>query len=170
MTNKEFFTQCWKSEMKTTAKAVRALPAEMNKLSYKPNEKSRSAAQIIEHILPHAEYLAKGIETGMIEEVDKKFNSTEEAASYLEKHSAELIDKLAMVDDKTWDSKIVPMMMNGNKIFEAPMFNMYWSFLFDVIHHRGQLSTYYRSMGVRNPSIYGPTAEDMEEMMTGAKN
>ncbi len=170
MTNKEFFIQCWKSEMKTTAKAVRALPAEMNKLSYKPNEKSRSAAQIIEHILPHAEYLAKGIETGMIEEVDKKFNSTEEAASYLEKHSAMLIDKLAMADDKTWESKMCTLTINGRKIYEAPMLNMYWSFLFDVIHHRGQLSTYYRSMGVRNPSIYGPTAEDMEEMMAGAKN
>ena len=45
---------------------------------------------------------------------------------------------------------------------------MYWMMMFDIIHHRGQLSTYYRQMGVRNPSIYGPTAEDIEPMM--AKN
>jgi uncharacterized damage-inducible protein DinB len=46
---------------------------------------------------------------------------------------------------------------------------MFWGFLFDTVHHRGQLSTYYRQMGVRNPSIYGPTAETIEEMMAAAQ-
>lgn len=44
------------------------------------------------------------------------------------------------------------------------MSNMYWMFMFDIIHHHGQLSNYYRHMGVRNPQIYGPTAEYMEAM------
>jgi uncharacterized damage-inducible protein DinB len=38
-------------------------------------------------------------------------------------------------------------------------------FLFDLIHHRGQLSTYYRPMGAAQPAIYGPTAEMVEQMM-----
>ena len=37
--------------------------------------------------------------------------------------------------------------------------------MFDTVHHRGQLTTYYRPMGMPNPSIYGPTAETMEQMM-----
>ncbi len=41
MTNKEFFIQCWQDETKTTAKAIRALPADMSKLEYKPNAKAR---------------------------------------------------------------------------------------------------------------------------------
>ena len=170
MTNKEFFIQCWQNEMKTTARAVRALPADMNKLDYKPSEKGRNARQIIEHILPHAEYLSKAIDTGIMDEQDHKFSSIEEAASYTEKQSALFIEKLSKVDDKIWDTKVIPLMIHGNKIFEAPMYSFFWSYLFDVIHHRGQLSTYYRPMGVRNPSIYGPTQEDIEERMAATKN
>ena len=35
-----------------------------------------------------------------------------------------------------------------------------WGFLFDLIHHRGQLTTYLRPMGGKVPSIYGPSADD----------
>jgi uncharacterized damage-inducible protein DinB len=41
---------------------------------------------------------------------------------------------------------------------------MFWIFLFDTVHHRSQLSTYYHPMGVANPHIYGTTAEDAEKM------
>jgi len=37
--------------------------------------------------------------------------------------------------------------------------HMSWGFLFDAIHHRGQLATYLRAMGAVVPSIYGPTAD-----------
>jgi uncharacterized damage-inducible protein DinB len=36
---------------------------------------------------------------------------------------------------------------------------MMWFFFFDIIHHRGQLSTYVRPMGGAVPSIYGPSAD-----------
>jgi uncharacterized damage-inducible protein DinB len=35
-----------------------------------------------------------------------------------------------------------------------------WGFLFDLIHHRGQLSTYLRPMGSTVPAIYGPSADE----------
>ena len=35
-----------------------------------------------------------------------------------------------------------------------------WIALFDVVHHRGQLSTYIRPMGGKVPSIYGPSADE----------
>jgi uncharacterized damage-inducible protein DinB len=35
-----------------------------------------------------------------------------------------------------------------------------WTFLLDVIHHRGQLSTYLRAMGSTVPQIYGPSADE----------
>ena len=37
---------------------------------------------------------------------------------------------------------------------------MLFGFLFDAIHHRGQLSSYLRPMGAKVPSIYGPSADD----------
>jgi uncharacterized damage-inducible protein DinB len=38
-----------------------------------------------------------------------------------------------------------------------------WIALFDMVHHRGQLSTYIRPMGGKVPSIYGPSADDAGE-------
>ena len=35
-----------------------------------------------------------------------------------------------------------------------------WDFMFDAIHHRGQLSAYLRPMGGKVPSIYGPSADE----------
>ena len=165
MTNKEFFIQTWQAEMKRTAGAVRALPADMTKLNYKCDEKARSAADIIGHILPHAEALTNAVDSFIaIEQPGKQYNSIEEAALYFEKYASLLVDKLNPTDDKIWNEQIVEFHLNGNNLFAYPMSNMFWMFMFDIIHHRGQLSTYYRHMGVRNPQIYGPTAEDMEAM------
>jgi len=165
MTNKEFFIQTWLGEMKRTVAAVKGLPTDMSKLSYKCDEKARSAADIIGHILPHAESLSEATDSFIVDEhTGKTFNSTEEAATYFEKYATLVAKKLEAIDDATWDEKIVEFHINGNKLFAYPMTNIFWMFMFDIIHHRGQLSTYYRHMGVRNPSIYGPTAEDMEAM------
>ena len=164
MTNKEFFIQTWQNEMKITAGAVKALPHDMSKLDYKPTSKCRSALEIICHILPHAESMNNATKTFVISEGNKEFASVDEAATYFEKHAALLIESLKNTDDKTWEEKVIPFEFDGHKLFEYPMLNMYWMFMFDIIHHRGQLSTYYRSMGVPNPHIYGPTAEDAEKM------
>jgi uncharacterized damage-inducible protein DinB len=33
-------------------------------------------------------------------------------------------------------------------------------FLFDIVHHRGQISTYLRPMGSTIPQIYGPSGDE----------
>lgn len=37
---------------------------------------------------------------------------------------------------------------------------MAWSFLFDIVHHRGQIPTYLRPMGSTVPQIYGPSGDE----------
>ena len=172
MTNKEFFIQMWQSEMKSTLSAISGLPADTSKWGYKCNEKARSAADIVGHMLPHAEVLSKCTDTFIADEhaASKKFDSVEEARDYFEKWGNQVVEKLNAVDEKTWDEQIVEFRVDGTKFFEFPMNTIAWMFMKDIIHHRGQLSTYYRSMGVRNPSIYGPTAEDIEAMMAASKN
>jgi uncharacterized damage-inducible protein DinB len=169
MTNKEFFIQTWQAEIPRTLIAVNGLPKDMNKLNYRCNEKSRSAAQLIGHFLQHAEAMSNATKTFIAnEKPDRTFANVEEAASYFEKNANELVENLKKIDDKTWDEQIVEFQINGNKLFAYPMTNIFWMSLFDIVHHRGQLSTYYRQMGVRNPAIYGPTAEDMEDMMAAS--
>ena len=41
---------------------------------------------------------------------------------------------------------------------QRPAAPMAWSFLFDIVHHRGQITTYLRPMGSTVPQIYGPSA------------
>ena len=170
MTNKEFFIQTWQDEMKRTVSAVRALPEDMAGLTYRCNAKARSAAEIIGHMLPHAESICNAaIDFKVTESTGKTFNSVEEAAVYFEKNALQLVENLHSTDDSTWNEQLVTFYLDGNKLFAYPMSNMFWLLMFDIIHHRGQLSTYYRHMGVRNPPIYGPTAEDMEALLA-AKN
>jgi uncharacterized damage-inducible protein DinB len=37
---------------------------------------------------------------------------------------------------------------------------MAWSFLLDIVHHRGQISTCLRPMGSKVPQIYGPSGDE----------
>ena len=56
-------------------------------------------------------------------------------------------------------NKGADMMMGGKVIWHATRGGMAWSLLFDLIHHRGQLSAYIRPMGGKVPSIYGPSGD-----------
>lgn len=168
MTNKEFFISLWHKEMKRTLVAIKALPTDLSKMSYRPDPKTRSAMEIIGHILPHAEDLSSAVDTMIIDESDQKFNNMDEAYNYYEMHSNALMAKLSALPDKTWENQKMPLIIKGVKVYEATMMDMFWTLMFDTVHHRGQLSTYYRPMGMPNPSIYGPTAEIVEKMMADA--
>jgi len=47
-----------------------------------------------------------------------------------------------------------------DEVLAATGFELAWGVLFDLIHHRGQLSTYLRPMGSTVPAIYGPSADE----------
>lgn len=161
MTNKEFFISCWEGEGPITAGVIKALPED--KLDYKPSEKSRTARQIVEHLIGHNSALNEMADKGKITAEDSQFGNLDEAESLFSKTQNDLIEKIQKMDDKTWDEKLIPFYFGEQKVWEAPVSRMCWAFLFDRIHHRGQLSAYIRPMGGKNPSIYGPTADTMEE-------
>jgi DinB family len=43
---------------------------------------------------------------------------------------------------------------------QRPVLPIAWGFLFDIVHHRGQITTYLRPMGAKVPQIYGPSADE----------
>jgi soluble lytic murein transglycosylase-like protein len=47
---------------------------------------------------------------------------------------------------------------------ERPASPMAWSFLFDIVHHRGQITTYLRPMGSTVPQIYGPRLQASRQL------
>ena len=54
----------------------------------------------------------------------------------------------------------MPFMMGGQEVMKATGYDNAWGFLLDMIHHRGQLTTYLRPMGSTVPQIYGPSADE----------
>jgi uncharacterized damage-inducible protein DinB len=63
------------------------------------------------------------------------------------------------LDDATWTSE-AKYFIHGKYFRSATIEATLWEFLFDLIHHRGQLSTYIRPMGGRVPSTYGPSGDE----------
>ena len=122
MTNKDFFIKTWQDEMKRTAGAVRALPADLAKLSYRCDNKARSAADIIGHMLPHAESICKATDSFIAMETSgKKYESIEDAASYFEKYATLLVEKLRATSENTWNDQLVEFHVDGVKLFAYPM-------------------------------------------------
>jgi uncharacterized damage-inducible protein DinB len=54
----------------------------------------------------------------------------------------------------------MPFMFQGQEVMNEPGAETAWGFLLDIIHHRGQISTYLRPMGSTVPQIYGPSADE----------
>lgn len=168
MSNQNFFIDHWRSEWPITVNCLRQVPED--RWNWRPHAKTRSAKELLDHIVCHAEDLAEGVETGVINHrLTTEYSSIDEAIQEFEKYSAKLLELVAATSDEDWNNKIVPLRIFDNTAFELCMRDMCWRLFFDVIHHRGQLSVYYRPMGVPNPSIYGPTAEMMEARMAEMK-
>jgi uncharacterized damage-inducible protein DinB len=179
MTNKEFFINSWKSDHAKTAKGFRSLPADAEKLNIRHHASFRSPNELINHIGPHAKELHQAVTTGRMDLVNEgKFDITaahiyktpELGAKEVEDYSAKLVEELSKIDDKTWETKNIPVYWGDMKIMEMPLMNVSWMMLFDSIHHRGQLTSYYRPMGTTQPNLMGPTLEEEEAMMAAMKN
>jgi hypothetical protein len=171
MTNKEFFISRLEYELPVFLNSIRAVPDKQD--SYTPHPKTRTAKQIVEHFIAHPKDLKEAADTGC---VNHRFfletSSMNEAAKFFENDCNALIESLKMTSDADWENKVIKFIVMENEFpdMNMPLNSICWRMLFDMVHHRGQLSTYYRLMGTVNPSIYGPTSEMMEQIMASMQN
>jgi uncharacterized damage-inducible protein DinB len=154
---REYYLQCFAAEKPTFLKVMRAVPAD--RASYKPHERSTSAGDILWLLATELHDACELIDHGQVNYVYKPSPSVAESIAAFERHAAELEQRLAAVDDAKWDSK-AQLLMDGKPMWETTLGDMLFGFLFDAVHHRGQLSSYLRPMGAKVPSIYGPSADD----------
>ena len=156
--NREFFKKKWESEMPAFGRVLRALPKE--RLDYRPHERSTSAGDLAWQLAAEQKSLCELVGRGETEWAQPQGAKDLDAiVTAWDEATEELRRLLATLDDAAW-SKKVKMTMGGESAWEAGLDDMFWGFLFDMIHHRGQLSTYIRPMGGKVPSIYGPSADD----------
>jgi uncharacterized damage-inducible protein DinB len=159
MTNREFFVHLCSDEYPRFLGVLQAAPGA--RLDYRPHPRSRSAYELIGHLIGHEQDLLELAETGSINHrLQVPFGAIDEAVSIYRETRESLAPKLAGLDDTAWE-EMGMFIVQGNVIMQAPMRNLAWMLLFDAIHHRGQLSTYLRPMGGMVPSIYGPSADTM---------
>lgn len=159
MTNRDFFIQTASSEFPRFLGVLQATPA--GRLDYRPHERSRSAEELIGHLIGHEQDLVELAETGSINHrMHVPFTDVNDAMRIYREAHERAQQALARVDDAGWDT-VGRFMVQGNTIMEASRRDLAWMLLLDAVHHRGQLSTYLRPMGGRVPSIYGPSADTM---------
>src|SRR5262249_55646325 len=84
--------------------------------------------------------------------------TTDEIAGQFDAHGQALARKLDTIDDGRWEST-ARFLAGGKEVFSASVGTMSWWILFDLIHHRGQLTAYLRPMGGKVPAVYGPSAD-----------
>jgi uncharacterized damage-inducible protein DinB len=67
--------------------------------------------------------------------------------------STALADKLGRLSQAQWE-QTARLWVGGEVVLEKTVGEVLWLFHFDLIHHRGQLTTYLRPLGSKVPSRY----------------
>ncbi len=152
MDEKSLFTQFWTKESKTTSKVLSRIP---DGSDYRPDPKSRTAREIAWQIVNEEKMIIEAIERGTAVWVPSPAPTTmQELCAVYDAQSADIVRRLQSLPTARWEGTLT---FFGSARPSAPMA---WSFLFDIVHHRGQITTYLRAMGSTVPQIYGPSADE----------
>jgi hypothetical protein len=154
---REYFKQCFESERPRFVKVLKAVPAD--RADYRPHPRSTCAGDLVWLLANELHDACELVDRGEVTFVPAPAPSIPDSIAAYEKNADKLAKRLATVDDAKWD-KNARFLVDGKVAWEAPLGDMLFGFLFDAIHHRGQLSTYLRPMGAKVPAIYGPSADD----------
>jgi len=149
------FLKLWENENATTRKVLERIPEGS---TYRPDPKSRTAREIAWLIVREQIVLVEGLEKGTLEwaEVPAPATMKEVLDAY---DKANFVARMKALDAARWE-KDVPFTMGGQEVMKASAYDNAWGFLNDIIHHRGQITTYLRPMGSTVPQIYGPSADE----------
>ena len=152
MDERSLFTEFWTKESKTTRKVLERIPEGSN---YKPDPKSRTAQEIAWQIVCEEKMIIEALESGKVEWAPAPMPpKMKDLVAAYDKQSADVIRRWKALPADRWDGTLE---FFGNNRPASPMA---WSFLFDIVHHRGQITTYLRPMGSTVPQVYGPSADE----------
>lgn len=152
MTEQELFAGFWEHEARTTRTVFGRIPEASD---YRPDPKSRTAQQIAWQMVNEERLIIASVESGTMQWAPLPMPATmAEICAVYDEHVATLPARWRALAAERW---------NGTLDFGGkprPSSQMAWSFLFDLVHHRGQITTYLRPMGSKVPQIYGPSGDE----------
>lgn len=163
-------------EMKNTRKVLERVPDD--KWGWKPHEKSGTVGWLAGHVGTVPEWITMTINT---EELDyapvngpsyepPKITNRRELLAAFDKGSAAARAALANVSDqeimKGWK-----LLAGGQEIFTMPRVACIRGMCMNhLIHHRAQLTVYFRLLNVAVPGLYGPSADEQQAAAGAAAN
>jgi uncharacterized damage-inducible protein DinB len=159
MTNKEFFLKTIEAEAPIFVKVIEAAPKERG--DWKPHEKARTLASLITQLTTQPAQIA-AVASGRIDFTASSGDASQDigtAGDKARKNFASIRGELGPVSDEDWESGLAVAVSKGGE-WKTKKGDMAWGLLFDMIHHRGQLTTYLRAMGAKVPSVYGGSADE----------
>jgi uncharacterized damage-inducible protein DinB len=154
---REYFRESFDAEKPKFVRVIKAVPPD--RADYRPHPRSTSAGELVWLLAAELRDACDLIDRGEANWVQRPAPPIAESAAAYERNAEDFTTRLAKVDDAQWDAK-VKFLADGKVVWETSLGDMLFGFLFDAIHHRGQLSTYLRPMGAKVPSIYGPSGDD----------
>lgn len=149
--------------MASTRKTLERLPE--NKLDYKPDPKSMALGRLAGHITEMVGWGGMTLTTDSLN-IDPAAHpglvatSREQILAEFDKNAASTRAAIAAATDEammaSWTLSIA-----GNPLFTMPRAGVVRTMIMNhVIHHRAQLTVYYRLNGVPVPALYGPSADE----------
>jgi uncharacterized damage-inducible protein DinB len=155
MTNKEFFIEVLKDEAPKFREAIDALAED--KHSHKVHERSREAGNLAAQLALQWKAISGIVVNGTpaFDPHEMENNSKADMLNKFDEGMAQLQKDVEAVSDADWENGEGSM----GEMWKDKKYKMSWGFLFDAIHHRGQLMTFLRAMGAKVPGIYGPSAD-----------
>ena len=154
---REYFVECFEAEKPKFLRVLRAIPD--GQAEYRPHPRSTSAGDLVWLLASELRDACDLIDHGEVSFVLRPAPALSESIAVYERNAEDLQKRLANVNDEAW-GRNARFLVNGAAVWEATLGDMLFGFLFDAIHHRGQLSAYLRPMGGKVPSIYGPSGDD----------
>jgi hypothetical protein len=163
MDTREFFVITLTDEIPRFVRVLEAVPHEADKtVWWKPDPKSRTALELASLIAAHSSMISTLLTSDAVtapSDPPEIIDDMPELISNFTLFMTKAKETAADIPNKEWDSETRMLSAAGEEEWKAPRGVMIWALLLDLIHHRGQLSTYIRPMGGSMPSIYGQSAD-----------
>ena len=141
-----------KVESRTTRKILDAVPAD--KCEYRPDAISKSAIELARHIAAADNRFLETVINGVFDTnsamIPENVKTPAQVAAWYEEQYSKNYEALSKVPGEQ-----LVKIVDFRGMFQRPAVTFIAMGLHHTIHHRGQLSSYLRSMGAKVPSIYG---------------
>jgi len=153
----DFLIADFEREVQTTLSVLGAVPDQH--LDYRPDTKGKTGLGLLRHIALEDAWLLNGIADGQFAPQPDDSDACGIAGPADAVALYEATVPAALERMRTLSDADLTRSLNLLDMLTMPGVDFLAMALKHSVHHRGQLSTYLRSMGGAVPSIYGPTAD-----------